>query len=227
MPTARPERWRAAALAAAALVAAGCAGLPALEMALPSELAGVEPVKVRGIGGGRSGEWRIGDLQGRFDRGADRVDWFGLVQTDSVGAGYSVLGGEAVPSGVRCRGRQATVTWRIVEVPVKPYGVECRWTHGAELRLAAVTHPTRDERVGSYRAGELTLEVRSVHAAKGSPLTLQEPVGYLFLDGGRAVGAVELNGTLRLWRPDAGSALQHPVTEAALALALLWDPAGR
>jgi hypothetical protein len=227
MPTARPERWRAAALAAAALVAAGCAGLPALEMALPSELTGVEPVKVRGIGGGRSGEWRIGDLQGRFDRGADRVDWFGLVQTDSVAAGYSMLGGEAGPSGVRCRGRQATVTWRIVEVPVKPYGVECLWTSGAELRLAATTHPTRDERVGSYRAGGLVLEVRSVHAAKGSPLTLQEPVGYLFLDGGRAVGAVELNGMPRLWRPDAASPLQRPVTESALALALLWDPAGR
>lgn len=227
MTPTRPERFRAAALGAAALAVAGCAGLPALEMALPPELAGVEPVKVRGIGGGRSGEWRIGDLQGRFDRGADRVDWFGLVQTDSVSAGYTVLAGDAVPGGVRCRGRQATVTWHIVAAPVKPYGVECRWTSGAELRLAATTHQTRDERVGTYRAGELTLELRSVHVAKGSPLTLREPVGYLFLDGSRAVGAVELNGTPRLWRPDAGSTLQRPVTEAALALALLWDPAGR
>lgn len=196
-------------------------------MALPAELASVEPVAVRGIGGGRSGDWRIVDLQGRFDRGADRIEWLGRVQTDHVGAGYTVVDGSGVVDGVRCRGRQATLTWAAVEVPVAPYGVECRWTSGAELRLAAVVHPTRDERVGTYRRGDLVLEVRSVHALQGSALAVAAPIGYVFSAGGRPVGALELNGTPRLWRPEAASPWRRPLTDAALALALLWDPASR
>ena len=70
------------------------------------------------------------------------------------------------------------------------------------------------------------IEVRSIHRVQGSALPLAAPVGYEFLQDGRAVAALELTGpTPRLWRPADGP-LREPVTHAALALALLWDPAG-
>ena len=85
---------------------------------------------------------------------------------------------------------------------------------------------TRDERQGRLAAGPVALEVRSIHRVQGSPLTLAAPVGYEFRHDGRAVAALELTGTTpRLWRPADGP-LREPVTQAALALALLWDPAG-
>lgn len=225
----RPDRSVAYALAATlAWALAGCASVPAARMALPGELAGIEPVPVRGLGAGRDGEWRIGEARGRFERGADRIAWFDLVQTDRVGASFTVPGPAGAAETARCRGRQATLGWRIVDAPLQPWGVTCRWDGGAELSLAAATHPTRDERVGRYRDGAVSLELRSVHRVQGSSLPLQAPIGYLMLEGGRPVAAVELNGTTpRLWRPDAGSPLHRPVTEAALAVALLWDPAAR
>jgi hypothetical protein len=62
---------------------------------------------------------------------------------------------------------------------------------------------------------------------QGSPLPLEQPIGYVMSHEGRPVGAIELNGsTPRLWRPALSDALAEPVTLAALALALLWDPAG-
>lgn len=232
-PTDRPPGGRVGVLAVAlalsvTLALAGCASLPAARMALPSELAAIEPVSVRGLGAGREGEWRVGEARGRFERSADRISWFDLAQTDRVGASFTVPGPAGAPASVRCRGRQATLTWRIVDAPVQPYGVSCRWDGGAELSLAAATHPTRDERVGRYRDGAVTLELRSVHRVQGSSLPLEAPIGYLMLEGGRPVAAVELNGTTpRLWRPAATSPLHRPATEAALALALLWDPAMR
>ena len=206
---------------------AACSALPPARMGLPETLAAAEPVVVRGLGFGRSGDWRIDELHGRFERGADRLRGFYLLQNDMAGAGYTLHAGDGATSSARGRGRQTTLTWGVVAAPLRPWGVACRWDHGGELTLAATTHATRDERVGHYRAGGVTLELRSVHHVQGSPLALEAPIGYLLLEQGRAVGAIELNGsTPRLWRPPAGSPLVRPVIEAALALALLWDPAG-
>lgn len=196
-------------------------------MALPPALTAVEPVAVRGFGGGRQGDLRVDGVQGRFERSAQRVTWFERVESDRVSASLSLQRADGSVATVRCRARQVSVGAGVVDVPVRPYGVACQWSDGAELTLAATLHPTRDERVGQYRADGVVLALRSVHEVQGSPLALAAPIGYWMLDGGSAVGAVELNGTTpRLWRP-AEARRQRAVTEAALVLALLWDPASR
>ncbi|MDZ7651452.1 MAG: hypothetical protein U5L03_02215 [Burkholderiaceae bacterium] len=64
---------------------------------------------------------------------------------------------------------------------------------------------------------------------QGSPLPLEQPIGYVMSHQGRPVGAIELNGsTPRLWRPAPTDALAEPVTLAALALApACWNRPGR
>jgi hypothetical protein len=129
-----------------------------------------------------------------------------------------------------CVGRQTTVTVNVLTGQPKPYTVTCEWkgARSAQMTLAAPSWipGTRAERSGRYTAGDVTLELRSVHQVQGSPLPLEAPIGYAITHNGQAVGAVEINGTTpRLWRPAAGSPLREPVTMAALAVALLWDPA--
>ena len=214
--------------AAAALALTGCAALPPAQMALPEGLAALQPVDVVGLGGGRSGEFSVGAQRGRFERGADQARWFDRLETDKADSRYTLARASGGSAEVSCKARQARVVAGVLDVPVRPYGVACLWRDGAELTLAATRHATLEERVGSWRGGATTLELRSVHRVQGSPLPLEAPIGYLLLGGGRPVGAVELNGSVpRLWRPDAASPLHGPVTEAALALALLWDPASR
>ncbi len=214
--------------AAAALALTGCAALPPARMALPEGLAALQPVDVAGLGGGRSGEFSVGPQRRRFERGADQARWFDRLETDKTDSRYTLALAGGGSAEVGCKARQARVVAGVLDVPVRPYGVTCLWRAGAELTLAATRHATLQERIGSWRGGGTTLELRSVHRVQGSALSLAAPIGYLLLAGGRPVGAVEHNGSVpRLWRPDAASPLHGPVTEAALALALLWDPASR
>ncbi len=191
-------RFRIASLAATAGALAllgACAGLPAAQMALPAELNAVSPEPVQGIGWGRQGEFTVGRDRGTFTRGKDRLEIFEVV-----------LSGQP-----------------------RPFSFECAWTGAvdAHLRIEAPSPipGTRAERRGRFRLGDVTIDIRSVHDVQGSRLPLEAPIGYLLVDQGKAVGAIELNGTTpRLWRP-SGPPLAEPVTLAALALALLWDPA--
>jgi hypothetical protein len=65
-----------------------------------------------------------------------------------------------------------------------------------------------------------------VHELEGSPLTVHAPIGYVIEHSGRAVGAIELNGsTPRVWLPVEDSEQRRAVLLAIMPLALLWDPA--
>lgn len=216
--------------AAAALLSA-CAAIKPAQMALPTPLAGLTPDLVQGLGGGRSGEFQVGAQRGSFQRSRDRVDFFDTVSFDRATTRYSLTRADGSTVQAACRGRQTAVTIGILQGAARPYTVECRWTGalagtmtlGADSAKAGV----RSDRKGLFSTDTTTLELHSVHQVQGSPLPVDAPIGYLITHRGQPVGAVELNGTTpRLWRPAAGSTLQEPVTLAALATALLWDPAG-
>jgi len=222
----------------AALMAAlgvGCAGVVSAQLALPAGLEGLAAEPVQGIGGAQSGRFALGDSSGRFERSASRLSVFELAQQDRAAVRYTLDG-----DGTRgqCKLRGNALTPGIAQFPVKPTALDCDFARGdgtvaARLELRAVTTAgmsaaagTRDERQGRLSAAPVVLEVRSIHRVQGSPLPLAAPAGYEFLHDGRAVAALELTGTTpRLWRPADGP-LREPVTQAALALALLWDPAG-
>jgi hypothetical protein len=231
--TPTPPRALAAALAGAAVLA-GCASLPAAQMALPATLAASVPEPVPGIGLGRQGEFTLGTERVSFTRGRDRLELFEVVSFDRSPTRYALTRADGSRVEASCRGRQNTVTLGVLQGNAKPFTFECEWRQHPQGRVAGMTVAapswipgTRAERSGSFTAGATTLEVKSVHHVQGSPLPLEQPIGYVMSHQGRAVGAIELNGsTPRLWRPPTGDALSGPVTLAALALALLWDPAG-
>jgi hypothetical protein len=116
---------------------------------------------------------------------------------------------------------------------VRPFAYECEFdgVTNAILSLQEIKQRSdwiaaRSRRVGEFRIADRTLELRSVHELVGSALTVDAPIGYVFERNGVAVGAIELNGlSPRLWLPVQDAALRRQALLAAVALAVLWDPA--
>jgi hypothetical protein len=224
------RRASAPPLLLAALLASACGALPVAQMALPDTLANAAPVPLEGLKAARNGSFNLAGTPGRFERSADRLSLFDALVHDRVGAGYTLSPGQAGAVSAACRARQLEGSIGIVSAAVRPYGVRCQfqggWTGELVLDEVKAAAGTRRERSGRLQGGGVTLELRSVHRVQGSPLPLEAPIGYLISAAGEPVGAVEINGsTPRVWRPVQAGPLQDGVTHAAIALALLWDPA--
>lgn len=227
----RPTQVFALALAAALAGLSACTHLPAARMALPATLEAVAPVTLTGLGAGRSGNFVLEEAAGSFERGRDRLSIFNALSFDKASVRYQLR----LPPGrtvqAACLGRQTEARLGLVQLQARPYQLSCEWTGALPARMTlsapGVVPGTRAERQGEFEAGDIRLALRSVHAVQGSPLPLEAPIGYLISRGGEPVGAVEINGTEpRLWLPAAGHPLREPVLMAALAVAVLWDPAG-
>jgi hypothetical protein len=207
-----------------------CAGLPAAQMALPPDLAMAAPEPVQGIGIGRSGDFLLGTERGTFQRGKDRLEIFEALSFDRTSTRYRLVRSDGGSVQAACRGRQTGVALSVLAANARPFSLECEWS-GAQTARMSLSAPSampgsEAQRSGRFTLGSVELELKSVHSIQGSPLPLEAPIGYLLLHEGRPVGAIELNGsTPRLWRPAASTPLAEPVTLAALALALMWDPA--
>lgn len=213
-----------------ALAVAGCAGLPAAQMVLPEPLRAQTPEALQGLGGGREGSFTLAGSSGRFQRSASRLAVFDtLLVHDRSGARYSFAPGSERAVDASCRAQRTETSVGAVAGALQPYTLHCDFSGAltGTLTLAAASRqPGAGERRGQLLAGGVTLVLQSVNRVQGSALPLASPIGYVFLHDGQPVGAVEINGTTpRLWRPPAGSTLHDAVTQAALALALLWEPA--
>ena len=221
MTTMTTMRTQWAAAAAAASIAAGCASLPPAEMELPAVLATTAPQTIEGLKAGRSGQLQVAGETARYERGASRLDVFGVIALarDGTAASCKLIGNTGAVG--------------VVQVPLKRAAYACEYRRdGAplpqrlELQAIDTAYGTRDERRGRFSAGTTVVELQSVHRVQGSSLPLAAPIGYVFSHEGRPIGAVELNGLKpRLWRLDAPAQVAEAVTHAAIALALLWDPA--
>lgn len=212
------------------LLLGACAALPPAQMRLPAELAAAVPESLQGLGGAREGRFALGAEGGSFRRGLDRLVVLDALARDRASSSFEWRGADGAAVQANCRGRQVSASAGVLSAHVRPFTLDCRYEGAlqARLELAAPrsTVGPRAERQGRFESGGLALELRSVHEVQGSGLPLAAPIGYTLWQQGRAVGAIELNGgTPRLWRPPAGDALHRPVTLAALALAVLWDPA--
>lgn len=217
---------------AAAAVLSGCAALRPAQMKLPGGLAAhTEPGRVTGLGGGTRGTFQLAGNGGSFTRSASRLALFDdLAVIDRGGAGFTIAGPDfAQPVSARCVMRQTTMQIRVIAFTPKKLAYECDFD-GAAARLslqeAAGSALGRAERRGELVLDGITLTMRSVHDLVGSSLAVQAPIGYVIEYGGQPIAAVELNGTepqLRL--PSNHSDQRRAALLAALALALLWDPA--
>lgn len=231
-----PARLAAAAIATSVLLLAACAAPKPARMERPAGLQGLAEERLEGAGAGRSGRWKVSGLEGEFERSADRLGLFDVVSRDRASVRLNWRS-PAGPSGeMSCKAAQTDATVGIVNAAVRPFAVECtmravqadRPERTGTLRLEgrAAAGGTRQERIGRWSAGDVALDVRSVHRVEGSPLPLEAPFGYVLSRAGTPVAAVELDGLRpRLWRPPEGTALRDDATVALVALALLWDPA--
>ena len=131
--------------------------------------------------------------------------------------------------------RESSLDLGVVEVTTRPMAYRCEFAAdnrplAASLELQEFNGTgaamTRYERRGRIVLDGETVEIRSVHHLAGTSMPVLTPIGYLFEQNGRPVGAVELNGRPALLiEPGASSALRRTLTLAALALGVFWDPA--
>jgi hypothetical protein len=220
------------------LALAGCVTVKPAELALPAELSGTAPVAIEGIRPGRSGRATLRGLSASFERGADRIDLFERLQIDRAAVAFTVDGES---SRAECKLRGETLTRGVLNLPLRPSAFTCTLPRvvgaagaagaaAARLEVAAPAAALQPgQRCGTLVVDGLAVEVQSLHRVAGSPLPLEAPAGWQFSHRGRVVAAIELTGQQpRLWRagsPALDGALTDAVTRAALALALLWDPA--
>jgi hypothetical protein len=221
------RRWYRLATLPAALALGACAGLPTARMALPAALAAQPPLTVAGLGGGRTGEFRLAGERGRFERGADRLTVFDTLSFDRVSARY-----RTDQTAATCRGRQTEGSVGVLTGQPRPFEFQCQY-EGAfagqlTLRGQSGAAGTQQQRSGRMTGGGVVVDIVSVHRLQGTSLPLAAPAGYLLSVDGQPVGAVELTDTRpSVWLPPGPAPVSAAVTQAALTLALLWDPAQR
>jgi hypothetical protein len=219
----------------ACVLVAACA--PA-QMRLPTSLVEA-PVRteIAGIGGHASGRFTAGSYGGVFERSLEKWSFSDTAIARS-GHSYFSLSGPEIGSTIEghCGMRERALSLgSSVEVTVRPMAYRCEFTADGrpiparfELQesngkgLAAF----RYERRGEIALGGEIVQMRSVHHIDGSSLPTITPVGYVFEQDGRQIGAIDLANRPALVLPaslDRG--LARTVTVAALALATFWDPA--
>jgi len=221
----------------ALLVLAGCASVqqggerpatpsPALPpMAQSPAVAGLAAESFGRPPWGRQGEFLLHGQRVRYERGAERLALFeALPAGTAVPLRFSVGESAAVceawtPSASSANGHLAAA---------KPWVLSCRWGSAPAAMLQIGEGQVRQGRLsreGAYRRGEMTLGLRSVHLHEGSATPQALAAGYEMLYQGSVVASLDLSGPLpRLRRPDPATPLGRAATEAALALALVWEP---
>jgi hypothetical protein len=204
------------------------------QMRLPDTFAASSRTEFTGFTGWNHGRFTAGPYTGDYERSADRLAFVDTFRTSSARAEFTIAGPQ-VDSTIeaRCRMREHSIDAGVVEVVTRPMIYGCDFTAEGrpfparfELQEAHGDVLRPYERRGEIALGGETVQIRSVHRIEGTSLATLAPIGYLFEQQGRPVGAVELNGKPVLILP-AGTepALVRTLTVAALALGVLHDPA--
>jgi hypothetical protein len=224
-------------MVAALILASGCGAIRPARMVQPAGLErSTHAVAIEGLGAGQRGEFRVAGHSGPFTRRATRLAVFDeLASFDRGGSSFTISGAEfAAPASARCRFAQNTVQLGVANFAPKRFGYECAF-EGIDARFVlqeaeATVRTPGGERRGRIGVDGTVLTLRSVHEVEGAAFGLPNAIGYVFEHEGRPIGSVELNGTvpqLRLPTEQTRPALRRGVLLAALAVALLWDPAAR
>lgn len=225
--TAPLRRWLTGALA----LLAGCGAIQPARMSLPEDLAmRSERIELHGLGVGTQGRAPVLGRTLWFERSASRLSLFDdLARTDRSALQWRW--GEVDTVRADCRSRRRAHAVGIVEVVGRPLEIECRFEpDGSRLTLAETRASTRtltSERRGELALGGARWTVRSLHRPQGAMIDVAQPLGYVVEEAGRAVAAVELQGSRPvLHLPPAPDPRRDQVLPALLALALLWDESG-
>ncbi|RDS78222.1 hypothetical protein DL238_11815 [Alteriqipengyuania lutimaris] len=210
-------------------------------MRLPASFtpSSVTTTRISGFNGWNTGEFEAGEYNGSYQRSEGRLAFFDSWIQRSAKARFAIAGPEISSTiEARCRMRERALKLDDgIEVTTKPMAYGCEFTADgrnipARFELQEVTGggtaSYRYERYGEIALGGEIVRIRSAHELEGTPMGMLTPIGYVFEQRGRAVGALELNGSPELILPtgtDPG--LARTLTVAALALAVFQDPANR
>ena len=213
-----------------ALALAGCASA---QMRLPDNLATASRTEFDGIGGWATGRYTAGQWSGRYERSAETLSYLVPLTENRGHSEFTLAAAGAEPLEGRCRMRENSLDLGLVEVTTRPMAYRCEFRAGgrplpAFLELQETTDGpiNRYERRGRIELDGEAVNIRSVHHLAGTKLPTSTPIGYVFEQRGRPVGAVELNGRPALVvEPGASPQLERTLTLAALALGVFWDPA--
>ncbi len=222
----------------ALLLLGGCSSIKPAEMRLPAGIAqNTIMAPISGIGGARHGRFTAGAYCGRFARSAQRVAIFDALVKNYGTSEFSIEGPEISDIiDARCRMGERLIDLGVLEFKPKSMAYRCEFLAGgqafpARFELQEVHRRigealSRNERRGEIALGGETVQMRSVHKLEGTPIATANPIGYIFEQSGRPVGAVELNGRPRLFIPQGTDpGLARTLTIAAVTLSLFWDPA--
>ena len=222
------------ALAIVLLLLSGCAsvqpsrqgreGRADAHMAQAASVAGVAEERFGKPAWGRQGEFTLSGQRVRYERGTDKLALFEPLPAD-VKAPLRFNAGD---SATTCEGWTPEQSANARLAAAKPWVLSCKWGSAPAAMLQIGEGQMRRgklSREGAYRRGELTLGLRSVHLLEGNAQPQAAAVGYEMLYQGTVVGSLDLSGPQpRLRRPDPATPVGRAVTEAALALALAWEP---
>jgi len=225
------------ALAAGAAALAACTSIQPARMVLPAGLSSsTEEVAIIGIGGGTKGTFQVAGHTGSFKRSESRLVIFDVLDSRSGGASFT-LTGPMISDSIEadCRVREKNITLGVISFTPKKMSYQCDFTANGypfparfevqEAREGLSGMLNKAERRGEIGLDRVVLSIQSVHAVEGSSINMATPTGYVFSLDGQPTGAVELNGTPRVFLPIDDIAERRAVIAASLALALLWDPA--
>lgn len=219
-----------------ALSCTACAAFPPAQMALPESLLPIQPQPITGLGGTRSGTYRLAEYSGTFKRSATRLVFFDVFDRRSASAEFTLQDPALEqPIAASCRMRERLITIKLATFTPKKMAYGCDFTAGGrafparfelqEVREGIAGMLSKKARRGELALDRVTLQIQSVHRLQGSGIETAQPIGYLFLAGTDPVAAVELNGRPRMFYPaTTDAAMRRAVSAGALALALLWDP---
>lgn len=211
------------------LALAGCASA---QMRLPENLAAATRTEFQGIGGWAQGRFTAGAYSGTYQRSAYTLSYLDPLVENRGHSRFTLLAEGMDPLEGECRMRENSVDLGLVEVTTRPMAYRCQFASGnplpayLELQEFEGGHVNRYERGGRMVFGSETVDIRSVHHLAGTSMPTSTPVGYVFEQRGKPVGAVELNGRPALMlQPGTSPQLARTLTLAALALGVFWDPA--
>lgn len=238
MTTYTTSLLRAAIAGALAFSAAACASIQPAQMVVPASLdASAETLPMTGIGGWTKGDFAFAGHDIAYKRSESRLSVFRLVERNAGYTRYTIRGPSISDEiGVDCDIRELNISLGDATFTPKKIAFGCDLTANGlpfparfelqEIREGLGGILNKKERRGEIAMDRVILEIRSVHKLVGTPIEMASPIGYVFLQDGQPVGAVELNGTPQVKLPVTDDvALRRAVITGAVTLALFWDPA--
>ena len=200
-------------------------------IAMSSDLAAnTERLELTGMGFGQRGDFDFAGSEGRFTRGADRLQLLDAVLVSNSGGGtFRHAGLEGA-----CSYREREINIGAISLPERPFLYRCSFGRNGlpagELVIEEETGTAGSLLSKRGRRGFMTFAgerytIKSIHREQGGGLASGTALGYRFDHDGREIGAVDLNGENKTVFAPRGGGAREAVFAGSLALSVLWDPA--